>query len=372
MTAFQGKKSGYATLSDVPAKYGRACVIFEARGEAGNGAKHPGDAGVVCLKVFKEAPQAVGGGKVSSETLDELTAQKDLDHPYILPVLDYGLAEGSPFIVYPWCRGGNLRDRMEGRTFLPLGETVGFLRKIAEAVDHAHNKGYIHGDIKPENILFLDKSYDKPYLSDFGMSKYYLAPAPTTKQRSTAVMVSEFSGTGTFDYLSPEQLQHGTQSVKSDLYALAVVAFELLTGAAPFSSKTTVFQQMTAKIFGDIDVPKALPADFGAATLNALKYGLSKNDFERPGSAMEFCKMLTGEIVRPAFKAAEKGSAPAASDSAASDAAGASGTRRGGKRAKGKSWFSELDIAGRVAIITGLIAAVGGIVTALIETVLKK
>ena len=149
-----------------------------------------------------------------------------LDHPNILPLWDYGDQDGLPYLAMPLVVGGSLRELLAARGTLPPERAEPFLRQIAAALDHAHGRGIIHRDVKPANILLRDDG--SPLLADFGIAK---ALEETEGLTRTGV------GVGTPEYMAPEQLE-GRAEERSDLYALGVMLYEMLTGRVPFSGPT--------------------------------------------------------------------------------------------------------------------------------------
>jgi hypothetical protein len=149
-----------------------------------------------------------------------------LEHPYIVPVYDYGETEGQPFIVMRYLPGGTLTDRLRQGS-LALAEVSVLLHRIGAALDHAHSQGVVHRDVKPANILY-DAS-GGVFLSDFGIAKLVESSAAFT---GTAVL-------GTPEYISPEQAR-GEKYLdgRSDVYSLGVVLFHALTGELPFEADT--------------------------------------------------------------------------------------------------------------------------------------
>lgn len=147
-----------------------------------------------------------------------------IEHPSIIPVYDYGEAEGQPFIVMRLLEGGTLEDRMMVE-IVSSTLTLHIIRQIAEALDHAHRVGVIHRDVKPSNILLDDAG--NGYLTDFGIARLI---GETTRITRDGVM-------GTPTYMSPEQCQAKDLTPSSDLYSLGIIAYELLCGAPPFDSE---------------------------------------------------------------------------------------------------------------------------------------
>lgn len=153
----------------------------------------------------------------------EVEVITQLEHPHILPIIDYGEAEGVPYIAMRYLGGGSLEQWMR-RNPPTLQEIVKPIRQIAQALDHAHGQGVIHRDLKPGNIM-LDES-GNAYLSDFGIAR---------------VLGSQLTGSlivGTPAYMSPEQANGLPLDGRSDIYALGVVLFEALTGRSPYEAET--------------------------------------------------------------------------------------------------------------------------------------
>ncbi|MBN2048164.1 MAG: serine/threonine protein kinase, partial [Anaerolineaceae bacterium] len=155
----------------------------------------------------------------------EARALAKLDHPYILKVLDYGEERGLPYLVMPFMDGGTLK---EVKKPMPYREAARLLLPIAQALAYAHKEGIIHRDLKPANIL-ISKS-GEPILSDFGIAKM-LDTGESTQLTGTGMSI------GTPDYMAPEQWM-GTSNAQTDVYALGVVFYELLTGRRPFIADT--------------------------------------------------------------------------------------------------------------------------------------
>lgn len=150
-----------------------------------------------------------------------------LEHPAIVPVYDSGEQDGQPYIVMRYMAGGSLADRLK-QGALSLEETALIISRIAPSLDAAHAKGIIHRDLKPGNVLF--DQYGNAFLSDFGIARL-------TEQGSATLTGTAIVGTPA--YMSPEQIQ-GEKDIdgRSDVYALGVLIFQMLTGQAPYKSDT--------------------------------------------------------------------------------------------------------------------------------------
>ncbi len=157
----------------------------------------------------------------------EAASAAALNHPNILQVYDYGDEHGVPYLVMPYISGGTLKDRLVNGTITP-GQFARALTEVAGALDYAHRQGIVHRDVKPANVLLDD--YERAYLADFGIAKA-LAEGEALTQTGL--------GVGTPEYMAPEQAQ-GRAEPRSDLYALGIMLFQLLTGQVPYSGASTV------------------------------------------------------------------------------------------------------------------------------------
>ncbi len=174
-----------------------------------------------------------------------------LEHPAIVPVYDFGEEDGQPYFVMRYMPGGSLADRMK-KGPMTVQDVAHLFSKIAPALDDAHNKGVIHRDLKPGNILF--DQFSEPYISDFGIAK--LTKSQTNFTGSAIV--------GTPAYMSPEQAQGESIDGRSDIYALGVILFELLSGQQPYHGDTpmsVVVKHITDPVPHILDVKPDLPPE---------------------------------------------------------------------------------------------------------------
>lgn len=149
-----------------------------------------------------------------------------LNHAHIVKLFDYGEYEGRLFLVMDLLRGGSLAEKVRGGP-IPPTEAGEILRQVASALDYAHSKGIIHRDLKPQNVLFDDGN--NAFLTDFGIAKV-VTEATMLTQTGVAM--------GTPAYMSPEQWQGQPIDSRSDIYALGIMFYEMLTGTLPFWSDT--------------------------------------------------------------------------------------------------------------------------------------
>ena len=181
----------------------------------------------VAIKILR--PE-LAQSKASDRFLKEIRRTSELQHSHILSVLDSGEHAGRLYFVLPYMEGGTLRARLRGGTQLPFEETIAILRTIAGALDYAHARGLIHRDVKPENILFTN---GEACLGDFGIARVIETIYGTDGTTSADTI------RGTYAYMSPEQAAGGTAlDGRSDIYSLACVAYEMITGMQAFIGPT--------------------------------------------------------------------------------------------------------------------------------------
>jgi tRNA A-37 threonylcarbamoyl transferase component Bud32 len=181
----------------------------------------------VAIKVLRtDLAESLG----SPRFLHEIKLTQALHHPRILPVLDSGEYDGQLYFVLPYMDGGTLRERLEHDPQLPLKEAVTIACTIAEALSYAHGQGFIHRDVKPENILF---STGEACLADFGIAR---AIERSIEDMTTSTGIAR----GTPAYMSPEQASGAHDyDGRSDIYSLACVLYEMIAGMRPFMGATT-------------------------------------------------------------------------------------------------------------------------------------
>src|SRR5687768_3814053 len=195
----------------------------------------------VAVKVLKPELAAVLGAE---RFVAEIKTTAALQHPHILPLFDSGTTEGFLYYVMPFIDGETLRAKLDRETQLGVDEAVRIATNVADALDYAHRRGIIHRDIKPENILIQN---GRPMVADFGIA---LAVSAAAGGRMTETGLS----LGTPHYMSPEQATAEKEiSARSDVYSLASVLYEMLTGSPPHVGSSA--QQIIMRIITDAPRP---------------------------------------------------------------------------------------------------------------------
>lgn len=207
--------------------------------------------------------------------LQEARVIAHLEHPHIVRVLDFGMEGATPFLVLAYAPHGSLRQRYPRGSALPLASIVRYTREIAGALQYAHSRQLIHGDVKPENMLIAGD--ERLLLSDFGLA--------VVAQHSQQTHEQEISGT--VAYMAPEQLR-GKPGQASDQYALGIVVYEWLCGSRPFNGSFAeiAMQHLHAP-------PPALPEKtLLPAIEQVVMRALSKEPGKRFASIDEFARAL--------------------------------------------------------------------------------
>jgi serine/threonine-protein kinase len=220
--------------------------------------------------------------------LAEIKTTANLQHPHILPLHDSGAADGFLFYVMPFVDGETLRDRLTRERQLPLDDTLLVAREVADALGYAHARGVIHRDIKPENILLQG---GHALVADFGIA---LAVQSAGGQRMTQTGLS----LGTPQYMSPEQAM-GERAIdaRTDIYALGVVAYEMLAGDPPFTGSSV--QAIVAKVLTERPSPITTVRDtVPAGVEHAVLRALAKLPADRWATAAEFASALRSDAPR--------------------------------------------------------------------------
>ena len=215
-----------------------------------------------------------------------------LQHPHIVPLLAAGaLPGGVLYYTMPYIEGDSLRARLEREGALPIATATRVARDIASALSYAHRQAVVHRDIKPENVLLSD---GPAMVADFGIAKAIslsAADAADGDVRRSSTLTAAGTSLGTPAYMAPEQAAGDVVDHRADLYALGVVAYEMLAGRPPFDGRTA--QQLLAAHATESPEPigrrrPAVPPALGALVMRLLE----KQPGDRPQTADEVLRAL--------------------------------------------------------------------------------
>jgi serine/threonine protein kinase len=225
----------------------------------------------------------------------EIAVTSRLVHPNILPVLDHGEVEGALFwYSMPYVAGETLRARLSRETRLPLEEALRIAGELASALDYAHNAGYMHRDVKPDNILVREKQ--DTLLADFGIARAVRDMDGSTRAGVTddveVPTTTRGFVIGSPQYMSPEQVGGDPSlDVRTDQYSLATVLYEMLAGETPFGGRTAgaVVSKMFASSAPSVRVVRP---DVPMIVDQAITRALSRSRNDRFASISEFARAL--------------------------------------------------------------------------------
>src|SRR5437867_2864107 len=178
----------------------------------------------------------------------EAQAAAALSHPNIMAVFDWGEDDDGPYLVLEHLSGGSLRSILDDGHRLSPSQALAVGLQAARGLDYAHRRGFVHRDIKPANLLFDDEG--RLCIADFGLARA-LAEAAWTEPAGAVL--------GTARYASPEQARGEPVDGRADVYSLALVLIEAVTGVVPFTADTTI-----ATLMARVDKPVEVPAELGA------------------------------------------------------------------------------------------------------------
>jgi eukaryotic-like serine/threonine-protein kinase len=212
-------------------------------------------------------------------TREALAAARLSNAPSTVTIFDVGEHDDHPYIVMEYLAGGSLADRLANEGAQPIGRALDWLEQAAAALDAAHASGIVHRDVKPANLL-LDND-DRVKVADFGVASAVGLGSLT--EVGTVV--------GTAGYLAPEQARGEKATPASDRYALAVVAFELLTGARPFERESSTAEAL-AHVSAPIPPASSLNPELPSQLDDALARGLAKQPEHRYESAADLVHAL--------------------------------------------------------------------------------
>ena len=235
----------------------------------------------VAIKVMRRERAS---NEASRRFTQEVSIVARLQHPFIVPLLDSGTIDERLYFVMPIIDGESLRKRLDREGSLDVASAMSIANDIAEALDHAHAQQVVHRDVKPQNMLLRDGHAS---LTDFG-----IALALQADNDDDGRMTAPGTSIGTPFYMSPEQAS-GSRMLdhRTDVYALACVCFEMLTGVVPYAG-TSVAVVQAKHLHGPVPDARVLRPTLPEALSHVLRRGMAKAPAERFASAGEFVAAL--------------------------------------------------------------------------------
>ena len=267
--------------------------------------------------------------EIRSRFVREARLAARLSHPNVVAVFDAGEEDAQPYIVMEYVEGETLADVLKRERRLDPGRAVAIALQGCDALQHAHEAGLVHRDVKPANLLVRSDGTVK--IADFGIAR--AAEATQVTEHGTVL--------GTAAYLSPEQARGAPTSPATDVYALAAVLYEMLAGSAPFEFESLA-DLVRLQEQGVVEPPGASP-ELDAVVLRAL----SADPAARPASAATFANVLRAAVAAPADPATAPtvvvGRAPRR-------------RRRGEGARRGRGWIAVAALLATLALVSLAVA----------------
>ena len=230
---------------------------------------------IVAIKILKT--EFSDNEEFLSRFRNESKAISLLSHPNIVKIYDVGFSENLQYIIMEYIDGITLKEYIEKEKALNWKDAVHFMIQILRALQHAHENGIVHRDIKPQNIMMLDDGTIK--VMDFGIAKFSRETGKTATDQAI----------GSVHYISPEQAKGEATDEKSDIYSVGVMLYEMLTGQKPFDSDNSV----SIAVMNINDIPKrprAVNPNVPAGLEEIILKAMEKNPLDRYQSASEMIK----------------------------------------------------------------------------------
>ena len=225
-------------------------LVLELVGEGGSGkvymARHVELGKRVAIKILHRA--LIHDTQASARFRKEAQAVANLDNPHILQVFDYGhTPDGSPYIVMEFLQGETLSACMHRKKTLSLKELLPILKQISDGLGEAHALGYVHRDLRPRNIMLVEKEGNSDFVKilDFGLAKI-IHPSVDPSVSGVGFVFGDPT------YSAPETMKSQTVDGRTDIYSLGVIVYQALSGHPPFVGDT-VFDVMSKHL--DAEVP---------------------------------------------------------------------------------------------------------------------
>ncbi|MBQ4603561.1 MAG: serine/threonine protein kinase, partial [Clostridia bacterium] len=226
----------------------------------------------VAVKILKE--EYLANEEFRRRFKNESKAIAVLSHPNIVKVFNVSYGDRLQYIVMEYVEGITLKEYIEQQGKLGIKETVHFTMQILRALQHAHDKGIVHRDIKPQNIMLLSNGNIK--VTDFGIARFSYSDTKTMTD----------SAIGSVHYISPEQARGDTTDDRADIYSVGVVLYEMLTGQLPFQSDNSVSVALM-QLQSDPKRPRELNSSIPVGLEQIVMHAMQKNAKDRYLTAAE-------------------------------------------------------------------------------------
>ena len=243
----------------------------------------------VAIKILRD--EYLGNDEFIRRFKDESKAIAVLSHPNIVKVYDVSFGDRIQYIVMEYIDGITLKDYIEKKGPINWKETIHFVLQILRALQHAHDKGIIHRDVKPQNIMLLEDGTIK--VTDFGIARF--------SKNTTKSMTMTNKAIGSVHYISPEQARGESTDAKSDLYSLGVMMYEMLTGKLPFDADNAVSVAIM-QLQSDPEPPRKLNPKIPVGLEEIIIKTMQKEPKKRYRSAAEMYNDMVKFKKNPSIK----------------------------------------------------------------------
>lgn len=253
-------------------------------------ARHVRSGGLYAVKVLHR--KLAASPELYQRFQDEARLIATLRHPHIVPITDFDRDDnGIPFFVMDLLEGENLQQRLKHKETLPLAQTLEIIQQVGSALSAAHRSGIVHRNLKLENIFLVrhdlgDRVTESAKVTDFGLSRFRRAAPPGTLDAAHGVSA----------YMAPEMLQEGASPIdgRADQWALAVIAYRMLSGKLPFDESSP--EELQRHILNDPPRPlNRLMPELPSHLVTALNRGMAKRREDRYESMLDFVRAVTSK-----------------------------------------------------------------------------
>jgi serine/threonine-protein kinase len=244
--------------------------VFKATGSDGQ---------AVALKIVRS--EMAGDEIFVKRFRREADVARRISHPNVVAVVETGDHEGVPWAAQVFISGGSLDERLDKWGALDMHQVIAICKPVAGGLDVLHENGLIHRDLKPGNILIDERG--TPFIADFGLAKDHTHEGTVLTRPGQAL--------GSMDYMAPEQIRGEEVGPATDVYALACMLFELMTGQAPFADKVGM-RIMWAHLQDPPPHPSDIKPELPRGVGDAILLGMAKEPADRPQAAMELMRLV--------------------------------------------------------------------------------